>query len=118
MLSPIGAVWLTKCDEGVDVGKLVRDRIPDIIAADGRRAEVRTLSDHEYDAALLDKLLEEVDELRAAGHDDRLGEAADVYEVLLAIVSQLGGDEEALRSAAARKRATRGALAQRLWLER
>jgi predicted house-cleaning noncanonical NTP pyrophosphatase (MazG superfamily) len=99
------------------VGKLVRDRIPEIIAAEGRQAEVRALSDEEYDAALLDKLVEEVEELRSAGPEDRLEEAADLYEVLLAIVAQLDCDAETLAAVAARKRETRGAFAQRLWLE-
>ena len=99
------------------MGKLVRDRIPEIIAVEGRDAEVRRLSDEEYDAALLDKLLEEVEELRSAGREDRLEEAADVYEVLLAIVARLGGDAEALDTAAETKRQARGAFTQRLWLE-
>lgn len=99
------------------MGKLVRDRIPEIIAAEGRDAGVRRLSDEEYDAALLDKLVEEVEELRSADPEDRLEEAADVYEVLLAIVDRLDCDVEALGAAAARKRETRGAFTQRLWLE-
>ena len=48
------------------MGKLVRDRIPEIIAAEGKTPTVRILNDQEYEAALLDKLCEEVAELRAA----------------------------------------------------
>ena len=48
------------------VGKLVRDRIPAIIEASGRVATVRVLGDEDYDVALFDKLIEEVDELRDA----------------------------------------------------
>jgi predicted house-cleaning noncanonical NTP pyrophosphatase (MazG superfamily) len=99
------------------VGKLVRDRIPEIIAAEGRDAEVRRLSDEEYDAALLDKLVEEVEELRSADREKLLEEAADVYEVLLAIVSRLGGDAAVLATTAETKRQARGAFAKRLWLE-
>jgi predicted house-cleaning noncanonical NTP pyrophosphatase (MazG superfamily) len=99
------------------MGKLVRDRIPEIIAAEGRTARVRVLDDEAYDAALLDKLVEEAHELRNADLERRLSEAADVYEVLLAILSRQGLRAADLEGAAMEKRETRGAFAQRLWWE-
>lgn len=99
------------------MGKLVRDRIPESIEASGRRALTRVLDDAEYDAALLDKLLEEVDELRGARQEERLEEAADVYEVLLAIIGRLGLEADDLAVAAARKRKERGGFEARLWWE-
>ena len=50
--------------EGSAMGKLVRDRIPEIVAAEGGQQNVRVLDDDEYARALLDKLVEEVNELR------------------------------------------------------
>jgi predicted house-cleaning noncanonical NTP pyrophosphatase (MazG superfamily) len=97
------------------VGKLVRDRIPEIIEADGGTAAVRQLSDEEYEAALLDKLSEEVQELRDATPAERLDEAADVYEVLLALVAHLGATSDDLVSAADAKREQRGGFSRRLW---
>lgn len=97
------------------MGKLVRDRIPEIIEADGRTAEVRQLSDDEYEAALLDKLSEEVQELRDATAVERLGEAADVYEVLLALVDHMGASYDELVSTAETKRRERGSFSRRLW---
>lgn len=97
------------------MGKLVRDQIPEIIEASGAPGSFRVLSDEEYDAALLDKLVEEVDELRAARLDDRLEEAADVYEVLLALLAQRGLDAKALVTAAEAKRQLRGGFSERLW---
>src|SRR5262245_63287046 len=41
------------------MGKLVRDRIPEIIRSEGGSARTRALGDEAYRAALLDKLLEE-----------------------------------------------------------
>ena len=41
------------------MGKLVRDKIPDIIRASGRTAEVRQLDDATYLAALHNRLAEE-----------------------------------------------------------
>lgn len=99
------------------MGKLVRDRIPDIIAAEGATPTVRILNDQEYEAALLDKLSEEVAELREAKPPQRLGEAADVYEVLLSILERQGIGADELVLAAAEKRRTRGGFTQRWWWE-
>src|SRR3954463_11847964 len=99
------------------VGKLVRDRIPGIIEADGRVPVRRTLTDHEYEAALLAKLKEEATELAGAAPADRLEEAAAVYEVLLALIAHAGHSPDALVRAADRKRAERGGFAGRVWLE-
>ena len=99
------------------MGKLVRDRIPQIIEASGGSAEVRVLDDEEYDAALLDKLVEEVEELRAAAPGDRLEEAADVYEVLLAILGRMGLDSSHLVETAEVKRQSRGGFHKRMWWE-
>jgi len=99
------------------VGKLVRDRIPEIIEADGRVPERRTLTEEEYDAALLAKLQEELTELARAAPADRLEEAADIYEVLLALIAQAGHSPDDLVRAADRKRAERGGFSGRVWLE-
>lgn len=100
------------------VGKLVRDLVPSLIAADGRAASVRVLGDEEYDQALLQKLMEEAHEVcEAITPEQRLEEAADVYEVLLALLSKHGHDSTALTMEAARKREARGAFAQRLFWE-
>lgn len=99
------------------MGKLVRDRIPEIIAAEGRSPTVRILNHQEYEAALLEKLLEEVAELRDAEPHDRLGEAADVYEVLLSILARQGIGADELAVAAAEKRRSRGGFTQRWWWE-
>jgi predicted house-cleaning noncanonical NTP pyrophosphatase (MazG superfamily) len=93
--------------------KLVRDRIPDIIRAEGKRCEVRTLGADEYLEKLDEKLREELDEY-AASHD--VGELADLVEVVAAIVASRGissAEFEALRQA---KRAERGAFERRYLL--
>jgi predicted house-cleaning noncanonical NTP pyrophosphatase (MazG superfamily) len=67
------------------MGKLARDRIPEIIRPDSR-AVTRRLDDDAYRDALLDKLVEGAHELRNAPRESAgIGEAADVYEVLLAL---------------------------------
>ena len=56
--------------------KLVRDRIPEIIAADGKRCTVETLSDEEY-LLLLDHKLDE--ELAEYQESKSLEELADPW---------------------------------------
>jgi predicted house-cleaning noncanonical NTP pyrophosphatase (MazG superfamily) len=100
------------------VGKLVRDGIPSIIRSTGRVAGVRALDTDDFRAALGDKLVEEVAELRAAGDADAVvEEAADVLEVLLAIVAEHGATLDSIVDIARRKRVERGRFAMRVWLE-
>lgn len=99
------------------MGKLVRDRIPELIHARGDIAATRVLKGRDYEMALLDKLVEEASELRDADPDQRLEEAADVYEVLLAVADHLNVNLDDIARRAADKRAERGGFTQRLWLE-
>ncbi|MGY2122376.1 nucleoside triphosphate pyrophosphohydrolase [Nocardia gipuzkoensis] len=100
------------------MGKLVRDRIPEIIRASGRVPRCYVLDAAAYERALHEKLLEEAAELRAADtRDDRLGEAADVFEVLAAVAQLYGFTLDDIRRAADAKVAERGGFSARLWLE-
>ena len=66
-------------------GKLVRDGIPEIIRRHGVMLVSRFLSEEEYRVALLEKIVEEVQELiSAAWSADMVGEIVDVLEVLMA----------------------------------
>lgn len=65
--------------------KLVRDKIPAIIAADGKVCKTRVMDTDEYGYQLGRKAVEEAAEFAAAETPEhRLEEAADVLEVLLA----------------------------------
>jgi predicted house-cleaning noncanonical NTP pyrophosphatase (MazG superfamily) len=98
------------------MGKLVRDRIPEVIEARGGRAAARVIEDHgAYVAALLDKLVEEAEELRDAPPEARLEEAADVHEVLLAFLASQGWTGEQVARRAEEKRAERGGVTGRGW---
>jgi predicted house-cleaning noncanonical NTP pyrophosphatase (MazG superfamily) len=93
--------------------KLVRDRIPQIIAAAGDEPEVRRAAPEEYRPLLRRKLLEEVDEF-LAGED--VEELADVLEVVHALAADLGVTPERLEQLRAEKAAARGAFTDRLVL--
>lgn len=100
------------------MGKLVRDQIPDLIRASGRRPHVKTLSSQSYREALVEKLREEVAELAAEQRSERvLAEAADVLEVLAAIAADHGTTLDTIVDVARRKRMERGGFDMRLWLD-
>jgi predicted house-cleaning noncanonical NTP pyrophosphatase (MazG superfamily) len=99
------------------MGKLVRDRIPELIRAEGRVPDVRVLAQSEFLEALRLKLQEEVDELLAAPPRDQLDEAADVLEVLLALLHENGLSLEHLVEKAEHKRLDRGGFDERYWWE-
>ena len=99
-------------------GKLVRDRIPEIIESAGGQPTTRMLEPAERLPALLLKLQEESDELRAAASPAEQGEElADVLEVLKAIASELGQPWDEIETTAAEKRAERGGFEAGIWLE-
>ncbi|MFF5243309.1 nucleoside triphosphate pyrophosphohydrolase [Streptosporangium sp. NPDC000095] len=98
------------------MGKLVRDRIPEIIREHGREPVVTVLGEDDYRAALLEKLFEEAAELREAPTGEVAEEIADVLEVLRAIAKVHGHEWADIEKVAEVKRAERGAFLERLYL--
>lgn len=97
--------------------KLVRDRIPEIIQAEGRHAVTRILDDASYRTALLNKLVEEAQEAAHAAHADLPNELADVLEVLRALTATAGMPWAQLLALANDKRSRRGGFEKRIFLE-
>ena len=75
--------------------KLVRDRIPEIIEASGKKCDIEVVSDDVALEYLYKKLGEEVNELLT---DKNLDEIADVMEVLFAIGKKYGYSEDEVLS--------------------
>jgi predicted house-cleaning noncanonical NTP pyrophosphatase (MazG superfamily) len=96
--------------------KLVRDRIPEIIRAEGRRPVVEVLPPEERRAALLAKLVEEAAEADEAATEDLAEELADVLEVVRALAAELGLSLDDVTAAADRKRVERGGFDDGLFL--
>ncbi|SFR97199.1 nucleoside triphosphate pyrophosphohydrolase [Sphingomonas jatrophae] len=89
--------------------KVVRDAIPQSIAAKGERVSAARLSRGENRAALIGKLFEEGLELSAAATlPEQLEELSDVLEVVRGLASTSGIEWEDLVSAATEKRLRRG----------
>ena len=95
--------------------KLVRDRVPELIARDGRLIKVLRVSGKELCDLLIAKLKEEVEELSGS---PSVEEVADVLEVLEAIVTKCLGATwgEVIRVKEA-KRAERGGFEEGLVAE-
>ena len=94
--------------------KLVRDKIPEIIRADGGKPVTRILDEKEYLQELIEKLREEVEEFAETPNVEEL---ADIKEVTIAIREALGihaGELEDVRRSKANKN---GHFKQRIYLE-
>lgn len=94
--------------------KLVRDKIPEIIEADGRNCKTHILTDEEYLIGLEEKLNEEVAEYQK---DKNLEEMADVLEVLQAICIARGYSLEELEALRKKKANDRGGFSKKIFLE-
>lgn len=94
--------------------KLVRDKIPEIIAADGKKAVTRILNDEEFKFYLEKKLDEEVAEF----HESKsLEELADILEVVFALNRAYGYSLEAVYAKKLNKFIERGGFTQKILLE-
>jgi len=102
----------------VTYNKLVRDRIPEHIAADGKTCQISRIDDDlQFRTALKAKLLEEAQEVIEADGDELLTELADVLEVIRSLTSLSGDDLDDLVTRADSRASDRGGFAERLWLE-
>lgn len=94
--------------------KLVRDKIPEIIRADGLIPNTRILDEEEFLKELIKKLKEEVAEFEA---EPSVEELADIKEIIIAVREAMGihaGDLEGIR----RKKAARnGRFQKQVFLE-
>lgn len=98
-------------------GKLVRDRIPEIVKQAGKSVTWRKLSPEEFRLALRAKVLEEAKELVNAADDTLLSELADLVEIIEAILQAYDLTRDELEAARQKKNDERGAFTRRLFLE-
>jgi predicted house-cleaning noncanonical NTP pyrophosphatase (MazG superfamily) len=101
-----------------EYNKLVRDKIPEIIEADGMTVVTRVIEDDaEFLSESILKVGEETAELAVATTpEEQREEAADLLEIAMAIAKHLGFDEvEAIRL---KKLEERGGFDDKIFLER
>lgn len=98
----------------IKYNKLVRDKIPQLIEESGRKQTSRILNEDEYFDALIDKVVEEIEEFRGSGIEE---EIADVYEVLDCLVKQKGYEPMHIDYIRLIKREARGSFLDKILLE-
>lgn len=94
--------------------KLVRDRIPEIIEADGKTCMVETLPDEQYLEMLEAKLNEELTEYQ---ENKSLEELADLLEVMRSVIDARGWTWEQLEQVREEKAAKRGGFEKKILLK-
>ena len=94
--------------------KLVRDRIPEIINADGKECIVEVVDNKKKYELLERKLEEEVNEFL---EDKNLEELADVMEVLFGLADSLGYSEDELLAKREAKKNERGGFKEGIVLK-
>ena len=94
--------------------KLVRDRFPEIIQADGGVPKTRILDEIEYQEELMKNLQEEIAEFL---NDSNTEELADVMEVVFALAETLDCTPVQLEGIRAEKAQKRGGFLDRIFLE-
>jgi|LakMenEpi03Aug12_release.lakeMendotaPanAssembly.Ray.scaffolds.fasta_scaffold343300_1 predicted house-cleaning noncanonical NTP pyrophosphatase (MazG superfamily) len=99
------------------MGKLVRDRIPEMIRNSGRVASTRILTEDEYLDALLMKLIEEAEEAKKSPPELLLEELADLTEVTYALLEYLSVSLDELEIVRLEKSRNRGGFSKRIWLD-
>ncbi|QHW31444.1 nucleoside triphosphate pyrophosphohydrolase [Paenibacillus rhizovicinus] len=97
--------------------KLVRDRIPSMIHANGKACRTRILDEDAYKHELTLKLKEESEEYFAAQEPvDSLEELADMLEVIRALAAVHGATWEELEALRGQKAEARGGFRDRVYL--
>jgi predicted house-cleaning noncanonical NTP pyrophosphatase (MazG superfamily) len=94
------------------MGKLVRDKIPEIIEASGATPLTRILETEEYLSCLEAKLDEEVQEFHESKSPEEL---ADILEVVYALAEAHGCSREQLQQIFDAKHTARGGFKKRIY---
>jgi predicted house-cleaning noncanonical NTP pyrophosphatase (MazG superfamily) len=100
----------------ITYNKLIRDRIPEIIADSGKTCEIEILSPGEFEHHLLEKLIEEAREAQQADGLKLKTELADLLEVVDALLEFKGISRQSVRAEQRLRRKERGGFEKRLKL--
>ena len=99
------------------MGKLVRDKIPAIVKAEGRIREFNFLDESDYVKALISKVHEEVEEVaNSYSYENLLEELADLQEVVDHLIIASDFTKAEVRKAQAKKRKAKGAFKRRYYM--
>lgn len=115
---PFGFSTLTKEKAVPTYKKLVRDKIPRKIRRSGQKPQVRVLTPIEFKAAILDKILEEAQEVHdAQTYRELKAELADLYEAARELMRFMRMPRKDLRREVKKRRKKRGGFKEGFFLE-
>ncbi|NCU44150.1 hypothetical protein EOM71_00535 [Candidatus Falkowbacteria bacterium] len=99
--------------------KLIRDRIPEIMESKDIKFKTGVLNDDDYKNELLNKLIEETQEVIAAKTDrlELIKELGDVLEVIDYLIIAFNLDSEEVKKVKAERKESRGGFDKKLFLE-
>lgn len=92
------------------LNKLVRDKIIELTEGYGGSVESKTLTGRQFNYALIDKLIEEAEELKNSNKP--AGELADLQEIIGQLAKNLKITEEEITKIQSEKRAKNGGFTQ------
>lgn len=99
----------------IEYNKLIRDKIPEVIEASGKKCEIEILSDEQYLEYLNKKIKEEVNEYLESGEIEELADLEEVLRAILAAKKVSYDEFEKIRISKVNKR---GAFEKKLLLKR
>lgn len=102
----------------INIYKLVRDKIPDIIKNNNEEPIIRILDDEEYKKELSKKLIEEANEVvNAKTKEELVQELADLYEVIDTIAKINNIKINTIREQQRKNNKKNGKFNKRIYLE-
>ncbi len=99
-----------------EYGKLVRDKIPEMIRMHGAVPVLRVLEDEEFIGELKKRLIEEAWEAYYADGVSLIEECADMFEVMAWMMRTRGIDPNEVFAMAENRRIERGGFAEKAYL--
>ena len=96
--------------------KLIRNKIPQIIEANGGKYQTRIMGGQEFEKELKKKLIEEAKELAKAPSDELENELADVLEIIKSLCSHFKIKFSQVEKLRTEKKKKRGGFKKRLFL--
>ena len=99
--------------------KLVRDKIPEIITGNGDECHTRILDAVEYKNELLNKIVEEAEEVKATQGDTKelMKEIGDVLEIVAYLTKEFGLDKKEVENIRKKRKRSRGGFDKKIFLE-
>jgi predicted house-cleaning noncanonical NTP pyrophosphatase (MazG superfamily) len=98
----------------IELNKLVRDKVPELLEAKQVKATFHEASPEEFETELLEKLREEVLEFKNANSIEQL---ADLLQVVDEVISEKGWDKFMVDQVKAQRLNEKGGFSKRLILE-